>query len=352
MKYAIVYSSRTGNTAMLGYTGHTLNECRNSTSLVKEIMSKWVADTGADLFFGPIETKGIFMDLPGIEVKLPENDQGSLKSAYFTGPEDVESKPLYDPFDGKSCPNFHRYVIDMLRAVNEGCPDVMTPAWCEGVLTTTGFLRGTEDLLMLMLLDPEEARRVISRGADFSRDIVSAELEEVDADYVVYTDPVSSASMIDDNMFREFNRDLLRRNIEHWRKDYGVPTMLHICGNTGPMLDDFALTGAAAMSLDHAVDLRAAKTAFGDKMAVMGNIDPVSIMLNGTADQANYHVSGSGDLSASKLKAQQVEASVAGSGDITCHATDLLKANISGSGEIGYAGSPRLEVPKKGIYKL
>ena len=273
-----------GNTAMLGYTGHTLNECRNSTSLVKEIMSKWVADTGADLFFGPIETKGIFMDLPGIEVKLPENDQGSLKSAYFTGPEDVESKPLYDPFDGKSCPNFHRYVIDMLRAVNEGCPDVMTPAWCEGVLTTTGFLRGTEDLLMLMLLDPEEARRVISRGADFSRDIVSAELEEVDADYVVYTDPVSSASMIDDNMFREFNRDLLRRNIEHWRKDYGVPTMLHICGNTGPMLDDFALTGATAMSLDHAVDLRAAKTAFGDKMAVMGNIDPVSIMLNGTAD--------------------------------------------------------------------
>ena len=76
------------------------------------------------------------------------------------------------------------------------------------------------------------------------------------------------------------------------------------------------------------------------------------LVLNGTADQANYHVSGSGDLSASKLKAQQVEASVAGSGDITCHATDLLKANISGSGEIGYAGSPRLEVPKKGIYKL
>ena len=90
--------------------------------------------------------------------------------------------------------------------------------------------------------------------------------------------------MIDDNMFREFNRDLLKRNIEHWRRDYGVPTMLHICGNTSPMLNDFAMTGAAAMSLDHAVDLRDAKAAFGDRMAVMGNIDPVSIMLNGTPD--------------------------------------------------------------------
>lgn len=111
-----------GNAAMLGYTGHTLDECRKSPSLVKEIMGKWVADTGADLFFGPIETKGIFMDLPGIEVKLPENDQGSLKSAYFTCPEDVDSKELYDPLDAKSCPNLHRYVIDMLRAVEQASP--------------------------------------------------------------------------------------------------------------------------------------------------------------------------------------------------------------------------------------
>ncbi len=76
------------------------------------------------------------------------------------------------------------------------------------------------------------------------------------------------------------------------------------------------------------------------------------LVLSGTTDRANYHVSGSGDLSASKLKAQQVEASVAGSGDITCHATDYLKANTAGSGEIGYSGNPRLEVPRKGIYKL
>ena len=67
-----------GNGAMLGYTGRTLNECRESTEVIKEVMSKWVADTGADLFFGPIETKGIFMDLPDVRIKLPENDQGSL----------------------------------------------------------------------------------------------------------------------------------------------------------------------------------------------------------------------------------------------------------------------------------
>lgn len=274
-----------GNGAMLGFTGHTLAECRESPELVAKIMIDWADATDADLFFAPLETKGIFMDLPGIKVKLPENDQGSLTNVYFSGPEDVDSKDFYDPFDPSSSPNFHRYVVEPLKTTHEALPNRMTPAWCEGVLTTTGFLRGVEDLLMAMFMEPEEAKRVISRGADLSKDIVSAELEEFEADYVIYTDPVSSASMIDDSMFREFNRDLLRRNISHWKSEYGTPTVLHICGNTEPMLEDLVETGAAAMSLDHAVDLAKAKEDFGGRMAIMGNIDPVSLMLNGTADQ-------------------------------------------------------------------
>ncbi len=278
-----------GNSAMLGYTGHTLAECRDDLDLVRRMMPEWVEATGADLFFGPIETKGIFMDLPGLRIKLPENDQGSLASPYYRTVDDVSAKPLYDPFDASASPKFHKHVVEPLKAISEACPDVMTPAWCEGVLTTSGFLCGVEDLLMMMLMQPDDAKRVIAAGADFSRDIVSAELEAFDADYVVYTDPVSSASMIDDGMFREFNLDLLSRNINHWKKEYGTPTMLHICGNTEPMLDDFVKTGAAAMSLDHAVDLALAKEKFSGRMAVMGNIDPVSVIRKGNADDVREH---------------------------------------------------------------
>ena len=272
-----------GNAAMLGYTGHQLSECRANPELCSDIMRKWTADTGADIFFGPMETKGIFMDLPGMEVKLPDNDQGSLKNLYFETPEDVRDKPFYDPFDRESSPNFHRYVVDIFKGIREACQDVCTPAWCEGVLTTSGFLRGIDNLILMLLMEPDEARKVIRRGADLSRDIVSAELEEVDADYVVYTDPVSSADMIDDSMFREFNVELLNRNISHWKNKYGVSTMLHICGDTTPMLPDFVRTGAAVMSLDHKVDLKVAKERFGGKMAVMGNLDPVAVVLNGSA---------------------------------------------------------------------
>ena len=269
-----------GNAAMLGYTGHTLKECRANPELVASVMKEWVAATGEDMFFGPQETKGIFMDLPGIEVKLPDNDQGSLQSTYFQSVDDAVEKYLYDPFDPAASPNFRKYVLDIFKSQRKACPDVMMPVWCEGVLTTTGFLYGMENTIMGLLMSPDEIGKVIDRGAAFSRDIVSAQLAEIDADYVVYTDPVSSADMIDEDMFKKFNRDRLHANISHWEKEYGVGTMLHICGDTTPMLPDFAMTGAKAMSLDHKVDLAKAKECFGKKMAIMGNLDPVSVMLS------------------------------------------------------------------------
>ena len=60
----------------------------------------------------------------------------------------------------------------------------------------------------------------------------------------------------------------------------------------------------------------------------------------------------SGDLFAENYEAQQVNASVAGSGDIKCFATQYLKARTSGSGRIGYKGNPELDYPKKSLYKL
>ena len=274
-----------GNAAMLGHTGRTMQQCRDDPGLAVTIMKKWVKETGADLFFGPVETKGIFMDLPGLEIKLPENDQGSLKNTYFQSIDEAVEKYLYDPFDPATCPQFYRYVVDFFASQRKACPDVMMPVWCEGVLTTSGFLFGMENLIMGLMMQPEEINRVIDRGAAFSRDIVSAQLEEVYADYVVYTDPVSSADMIDGDMFRKFNRDRLHDNIMHWNREYGVDTMLHICGDTTPMLPDFVKTGAKVMSLDHKVDLRDARKCFGDKVAIMGNLDPVSVMLSDSVEK-------------------------------------------------------------------
>lgn len=77
-----------------------------------------------------------------------------------------------------------------------------------------------------------------------------------------------------------------------------------------------------------------------------------TVRLKGNAQEANYRITGSGDLLASDLQAKRVSATVSGSGNIKCHATDYLKARVSGSGDIGYKGNPELDVPKNKIHRL
>ena len=60
----------------------------------------------------------------------------------------------------------------------------------------------------------------------------------------------------------------------------------------------------------------------------------------GTAERAVLSLRNSGDLNAKDLKAVDVDASVNGSGSISCYVSGTLKCNISGSGDIGYKGSP------------
>ncbi|WP_343486732.1 head GIN domain-containing protein [Allomuricauda sp. d1] len=64
------------------------------------------------------------------------------------------------------------------------------------------------------------------------------------------------------------------------------------------------------------------------------------IVLEGSARDFDVQVSGSGDVKAYDLKADNVTAQVSGSADIKITANSMLKARVSGSGDISYKGNP------------
>ena len=80
------------------------------------------------------------------------------------------------------------------------------------------------------------------------------------------------------------------------------------------------------------------------KTVISGSGD---VNLKGSAQKATLAVNGSGDISADKLTATNVVATVSGSGDISCYASKQLDAKVSGSGDIEYKGSPSV-VNKQG----
>jgi hypothetical protein len=64
------------------------------------------------------------------------------------------------------------------------------------------------------------------------------------------------------------------------------------------------------------------------------------VLLDGEVKELSIEVDGSGDVLAKRLEAEEVEASVDGSGSIEVHAKEKLKASVNGSGDVRYKGKP------------
>lgn len=89
------------------------------------------------------------------------------------------------------------------------------------------------------------------------------------------------------------------------------------------------LTGSGDISLDlDCASVDGTLTGSGD------------VRLKGKTRRFDCRVTGSGDFEAFGLKAEMVNASVSGSGDIQVNPTDELRARITGSGDITYMGDP------------
>jgi len=67
------------------------------------------------------------------------------------------------------------------------------------------------------------------------------------------------------------------------------------------------------------------------------------VELSGTCTEFEAAVAGSGDIKAYELKSEKAELKISGSGTIHANAEKELTARISGSGNIRYKGSPRIE---------
>lgn len=104
-----------------------------------------------------------------------------------------------------------------------------------------------------------------------------------------------------------------------------------IVGKTTIKTDSFktAMSGSGDITLDVESD------SVGASMSGSGDIT-----LSGTTNNFDVTISGSGDIKAYELEADNVDATVSGSADIKVTAKKMLKARVSGSGDISYRGNP------------
>ena len=80
-----------------------------------------------------------------------------------------------------------------------------------------------------------------------------------------------------------YEKRFFREMAEVCRKHDAV-TLLHICGNNEKVFHLYAECGADIVAVDHKANMAYAKEVMGDRVCLIGNLDPVTVLLQGSPD--------------------------------------------------------------------
>ena len=216
----------------------------------------------------------------GSEMYYPENDISQLVKPIVSTKEDINKLKIINPKKDGKLP----LVIEGLQRLREQVgKEVAVGAGMAGPFSVCASVIGTEKLLRWMVKDPESVHQVM--------DIITRNNEE----YIKeigrlgftpgFSDPVSSASLLKVEQFREFSLPYLARNLEHVEKYCGRRGQVHICGKSKALWEDLLTTKMGSFSLDNIEDLYEAKTILGNNVSLLGNVPPVEILYMGTFDE-------------------------------------------------------------------
>ncbi|OEU41217.1 methylcobamide--CoM methyltransferase [Methanosarcina sp. Ant1] len=103
------------------------------------------------------------------------------------------------------------------------------------------------------------------------------------ADTIAIIDPTASYELIGGEFYEKYALPYQKKIVDAM-KELDVATVLHICGNTTKGLGIMDKTGVNGISVDQRVDI---KTATGnvENAIIVGNLDPVAMLWNGTPDE-------------------------------------------------------------------
>lgn len=155
--------------------------------------------------------------------------------------------------------------------------------------TLASLIRGIDDWLVDLM--DQQNQPMILRLLEFCTEITSQFIHQMSATgahMLSNGDSVAGPELVSPSIFRRFALPYTRRIVDLSHK-LGFPYVLHICGNTGLIIDDMIATGADGLELDYKTDPGQAHLKMKDRLVFVGNIDPSAVLARGTPETVREH---------------------------------------------------------------
>ena len=176
------------------------------------------------------------------------------------------------------------YKVEVIKKLREKVgPHVAIFGYAEVPFMVAGELRGLTNFFLDIGLNPKAVTELVDFC--FKPCLESAKvIADAGADILWFPLPIASANCISRNHYLQFVTDS-NRKFYSTLSEFGCKVVVHTCGKWHDRLDLVVDEGMDGLHLAE-TDLADFKQKFGDKMTMLGQVHPVDIMLNGTAEQA------------------------------------------------------------------
>ena len=152
--------------------------------------------------------------------------------------------------------------------------------WVEGPCAEAADLRGINTLMLDLYDDPAFVRDLFEFVVELALQYGKAQIE-AGADIIGIGD--AAASLIGPKFYQEFVWEFEKRLVGGLQA-MGASVRLHICGNTKVIVDGMGRLGCEIVDLDYFTPVDVARQAMGSEQLLLGNIDPVRSLRNGTPE--------------------------------------------------------------------
>jgi uroporphyrinogen decarboxylase len=209
------------------------------------------------------------------EDSLPKVTQPAVRER-----ADLDALKVPDPQRDGLMPRF----LEALGIVMETIGDkACIMAVIRGPLNVASQIRGIQPLMYDLVDAPDFAAELLAFSNQVGLSLGQA-VAEAGAHVIVIGEALCSPHFISPAYYRRFVQPLHRELCQALGSYDSAATLLHICGDIRPILEDIAVTEVEIVDIDWQVSIAEARAALGPAVVLRGNVDPVATLHDGTPE--------------------------------------------------------------------
>lgn len=227
----------------------------------------------------------------GCQICQPENSTPYVTKHAIDRLEDIDKLQPLNPYSGRMA--VYLEAVSILKKEFGG--EVAVRGCGTGPFSLAGHLLDMQTFLMEIACaeadEDVERQQLLLQLMEISSDGLIAFLNaivEAGSDFAVCGDSAASLDLISPSIYEKYVfpfEQKVFKAITPTCEKYGAVKLLHICGDTSLILPKMAATGTDILEIDHKVKLEKARKLAGDHICLVGNLDPVSVLMQGTPEQ-------------------------------------------------------------------